>query len=265
MSDQPYQLLPPLGADEYAALREDIAVNGIRVPVDVDEAGQLLDGHHRAAIAAELGIPCPTRVVVGLTEDEKRHHALAVNLQRRTLTREQRRALVAAELEHDPSRSDRAIGRICGVDHKTVAATRRGGWGIPHPDRPAVTREEAERRTEEIRAGLAMFDFRCMAALLNGAAPAEIVLALQPPADFLSGVADEHLAAEAREAWWNTVTRPRVDAAYAWPDGGLYRRLALESLTWREWCADYDPALAEAAEAMLREEFGKLATVDGGP
>lgn len=140
MTDQPYQFLPALTAEEYAALREDIAANGIRVPVDVDEDGQTLDGHHRQAIAAELGVDCPTRIVAGLTEEEKRHHALAVNLQRRTLTRDQRRELVAVELEHDPSRSDRAIARLVGVDHKTVGAIRRGGWGIPHP----LTKDEAE-------------------------------------------------------------------------------------------------------------------------
>ena len=31
---------------------------------------------------------------------------------------------VELELRSDPSRSDREIGRICGVDHKTVAARR---------------------------------------------------------------------------------------------------------------------------------------------
>lgn len=125
MSDAPYQLLPPLTTEEYAALREDIATNGIRVPIDVDETGRVLDGHHRQAIASELGVGCPTRIVAGLTEDQKRAHALAVNLQRRILTREQRRGLIATELERDPDRSDRAIGRLVGVDHKTVGAMRR--------------------------------------------------------------------------------------------------------------------------------------------
>lgn len=143
MSAQPYQLLPPLSADEYAALKADIGTNGIRVPIDVDEAGQILDGHHRAQIAAELVIPCPTRTVAGLTEDEKREHAVAVNAHRRHLTRSQRRALVVAELERDPSRSDRAIGRIVGVDHKTVGAIRRGGWGIPQTE--AAPDAETER------------------------------------------------------------------------------------------------------------------------
>lgn len=158
VSDQPYQLLPALSDEEYAALREDIATNGIRVPVDVDEHGQVLDGHHRQAIAAELGVDCPTRTVAGLTEDDKRAHALAVNLQRRTLSREQRRALIAAELEHDPSRSDRAIGRLVGVDHKTVAVVRRGE--IPHEPLTADERAQLTKAEATIATGLAEIDRR---------------------------------------------------------------------------------------------------------
>ncbi len=36
-----------------------------------------------------------------------------------------RRDLVAAELDRDPSQSNRAIGRACNIDHKTVARIRR--------------------------------------------------------------------------------------------------------------------------------------------
>ena len=40
-----------------------------------------------------------------------------------------------AEIEHDSSRSDRALGRLLGCDHKTVAAVRRELSGeIPHPE-----------------------------------------------------------------------------------------------------------------------------------
>lgn len=85
MSDQPYQLLPPLTPQEYAALRADIALHGVQSPIVVDEAGAILDGHNRAAIAAELGIDCPRIVLAGLTESGKRERALALNLKRRHL------------------------------------------------------------------------------------------------------------------------------------------------------------------------------------
>lgn len=178
MTDQPYQLLPALSAEEHAALRADIEAYGIRVPVDVDENGQVLDGHHRKQIAASLGIHCPTRVVAGLTEEEKRHHALAVNAHRRMLTREQRRALVVAEFERDPSRSDRAIGRLCGVDHKTVAAVRRGGWGIPQPEpeRPTdMDAAEAEQFINDFKTYLGTLDLEIIVMLLRGETPASVI------------------------------------------------------------------------------------------
>jgi ParB-like chromosome segregation protein Spo0J len=162
--NQPYQVLPPLSDEEYAALTADIAERGIRVPIDVDERGQILDGHHRAAIAADLGIECPTRVVADLTEKQKHEHAIAVNLQRRTLTREQRRELIRAELTRDDSRSDREIGRLIGVDHKTVGAVRKELAGeIPQePERldpeTYFMREFAATYPREMKAAVALVE-----------------------------------------------------------------------------------------------------------
>jgi ParB-like chromosome segregation protein Spo0J len=51
-----YQFLPPLPPDQRQALKDDIAANGIQVPVLRDEDGSTLDSHHREAIAKELGI-----------------------------------------------------------------------------------------------------------------------------------------------------------------------------------------------------------------
>lgn len=119
-----YQLLPPLSADEYAALREDIRGAGVRVPIDVDEDGNILDGHHRKAIADELGVECPERVVRGLPEFAKVDYALSVNLARRHLDRDGRRDLVKKSLKRDPSLSDREHARRCGVSHPYVATVR---------------------------------------------------------------------------------------------------------------------------------------------
>lgn len=91
-----YQLLPDLATDEFDALKADIAERGVMVPIEFDEDGNVLDGHHRLRVCAELGIteyPCVTRA--GMSEDEKREHVLALNLDRRHLTRQQRQELVA--------------------------------------------------------------------------------------------------------------------------------------------------------------------------
>lgn len=53
------QLDPELSFDDvehYNTLKEDILQNGIQEPIPVRK-GKLADGHHRAVIAKELGIP----------------------------------------------------------------------------------------------------------------------------------------------------------------------------------------------------------------
>jgi hypothetical protein len=124
-SPTPYQLLPRLSDEEYEALKNDIAENGVRVPIDVDEDGTILDGHHRAWITADLGIECPRRLVAGLSEEQKRTHAVAVNVHRRSLSREQRRELIQRSLKADPQLSDRQHAERAGTSHPTVAAVRR--------------------------------------------------------------------------------------------------------------------------------------------
>lgn len=81
-----YQTLPPLARAQYEALKADIARQGIVTPIEVDEAGHILDGHNREAIARELRIPCPRIVIPGLTDADKRAHALRSNLLRRQLS-----------------------------------------------------------------------------------------------------------------------------------------------------------------------------------
>jgi N6-adenosine-specific RNA methylase IME4 len=84
----PYsEMLPQLPPDEYQRLRDDIADNGVQVPIIVDDAGNILDGRHRWLIAQELGVDCPVgKPVVGLADHDKRLLAVAVNVKRRHLT-----------------------------------------------------------------------------------------------------------------------------------------------------------------------------------
>lgn len=135
-----YQLLPELTVDEFAALKADIAKRGVQVPVEYDEDGNVLDGHHRIRACEELGIeewPCVTRG--DLSEEEKVEHVLSLNLNRRHLTREQRRALIADLLMRTPEKSDRQIGRMAGASHPTVADVREelehGGKIYHHEER----------------------------------------------------------------------------------------------------------------------------------
>lgn len=118
-----YQLLPALSQDEYEALKADIAARGVQVPVEYDDEGNILDGHHRVRVCRELGVMDWPRIVRrGMTEDAKREHALALNLDRRHLTREQRQELVVRLRESGWSTrriADR-IGHSVGTVHNDL-------------------------------------------------------------------------------------------------------------------------------------------------
>ncbi len=119
-----YQLLPGLSAEEFAALKADIAARGVLVPVEFDETGAVLDGHHRLRAWAELraeGVrvaPYP-RVVRQLAgEQEKVAHAVALNLARRHLGPAERRELVSRLRAEGWSL--RRIAGTLGIGDKTV-------------------------------------------------------------------------------------------------------------------------------------------------
>jgi DNA modification methylase len=131
-----YQLLPSLSTEEYEALKLDIKARGVQVPIEFDERGNVLDGHHRLKICRELGIKnYPSIIRAGLTEQQKRVHVRALNLHRRHLNQKQRRFLIAEQLKDTPGISNRQIAEQLKVDHKTVASVRdtlTGRGEIPH-------------------------------------------------------------------------------------------------------------------------------------
>lgn len=125
-----YQVMPALSEDDYASLKADIGLRGVLVPVEYDEHGNILDGHHRVQICGELGITeWPRFVRSGLTEEEKRQHARQLNLARRHLDRAQKRELIVAQLKETPEKSNRQIAAALGVNHETVQAVRTEGEG----------------------------------------------------------------------------------------------------------------------------------------
>ena len=202
-----FQVMPELDKEEFAALLEDIRVRGVLVPVLRDERGRLVDGHHRVRAAAELGIEAPAEFIVGKTDEELRDLAFGLNLNRRHLTRTQKRELIAREISARPGDSDRAIGRRLGCDHKTVGAVRRELSGeFPHPE-PAATsasREEAEVRAAKIRdlldqvfAGAVML---AVTALAGGITVTELIGAVT--IGMHTGLQDE-MTTGARAAIWD--------------------------------------------------------------
>ena len=124
---EPVLKLPPLPYDQFLALKDNIAVNGVLVPILVDGTGprrRVIDGNYRKAIADELWYDCPEIVQKSLSEDEMRTLARALNLARRQLTTEQKRQLISDQLLETPGRSNRWVGKQLGVSHPTVASVR---------------------------------------------------------------------------------------------------------------------------------------------
>ncbi len=173
MSGAPWQLLPDLNSEEFAALRADIAEQGVLVPIVIDaDSGAVLDGHHRLRAYEELraegwSLPDYPREVRRFADDEERvSYVLAANLFRRHLSRKQRAEVVAtlrAEgwslrrlsgalgVHHETIRRDLAgvvgatpASRVTGRDEKSYAASR------PRPA-PAIVvrsaRDEARARS----------------------------------------------------------------------------------------------------------------------
>jgi hypothetical protein len=86
----------------------------------------LLDGFHRYAAAQNLGLAEILAEVLSMPEDgDLRGRAFALNAGHgRQLTLPDRRAETGRQLRLHPERSDREIGRRCGLAQPTVAAIR---------------------------------------------------------------------------------------------------------------------------------------------
>lgn len=131
-----FQVMPPLTADEYAELKADIAARGVMVPIEYDESGNILDGHHRVKACQELGIKdWPSVVRLGLDAQAKTLHAIKLNCARRHLTTAGKQTAIQKALTAAPEKSDRQLAKAIGVSDKTVGAVRKeleAGAEIPH-------------------------------------------------------------------------------------------------------------------------------------
>src|SRR5215217_1598860 len=123
--------MPDLSPEEYEALKDEIRREGIRDRLLVDDKGHIIDGHNRFSIWRELmteGVglgPLPNEVRSDLkTDEEKRDKAITLNMARRHLSREQKRAVVENVLKSAPERSNRQIAAVTGVRDKTVGVYR---------------------------------------------------------------------------------------------------------------------------------------------
>lgn len=187
-----YQLFPPLTGDEYQALKADIAQHGILVPIEKDESGNILDGHHRIRAWEELRAEgtrlkdYPTLTRHNLNENEKLNHVRSLNLLRRHLTTDQQKPHWV-EMRQS-GMTYQAIAEKSGVDRSTVEksvcensqtqpaiVTGKDGKHYPakkpsqpkttyNPGTPSPKRTDKERKrpelNEQYNTGIRRGDFR---------------------------------------------------------------------------------------------------------
>lgn len=116
------ELVPPLSSAEFQVLKADIEANGIRVPVMIDEDGNILDGHHRYQCDDDP----PTVVVSGLRELEKKAFVIKANVARRNLSPDQKKELTRAqqklckELKADKKYSQKELAVMLGVSRPCI-------------------------------------------------------------------------------------------------------------------------------------------------
>jgi len=126
-----YQVARPLDPETHEALRASIERWGVIEPVVVDQYGDIIDGHHRSAIADELGVDYDVVERVVVDEAEGRALAVSLNVDRRQLTPELRREMSAALRAE--GHTTRAIGAALGVDHSTIVRDLTAPTGAPAP------------------------------------------------------------------------------------------------------------------------------------
>lgn len=150
-----YQVMPDLTPIEYEALKADIAEHGVLVPVEVDENGDILDGHHRVKAWQELTTEgrevaaYPSIKRVGWSEEQKRNHARRLNVLRRQLTKKQREQ-VMIDFRKD-GLSYRQIADAVGVDHTTAYHVAKNA-GVENST-PVVTGKDGKKQasTKKVR------------------------------------------------------------------------------------------------------------------
>lgn len=132
------RLLRPLTGQELHDLESSIELHGILDPVttcDLEHYGPcVIDGGHRAAIAAGKGIPVPVNHYGLISDDLASILARTLNTHRRHLTADEVKAHKQAQAERvarmrEQGMSLRAIGEIEGIPHAT-AVNRLASKGV---------------------------------------------------------------------------------------------------------------------------------------
>jgi ParB-like nuclease domain len=141
---------PMMPKEKQAELAADIKENGQHQPITLYE-DQILDGRNRFEACLLAGVAPVTEEYTG---DDPLGFVISANVHRRHLTQAQKQEIVAKLLAEHPKLSDRAIGKLAYVDHKTVGAKRAAMEAcgeLPHLARRADSRGRPFRADKKTR------------------------------------------------------------------------------------------------------------------
>jgi ParB-like chromosome segregation protein Spo0J len=134
-------LFPELSAADYAALKEDIRLHGVKVPILV-HGGQILDGRHRYRACRELGVRC---LVVEWNGFDPWLEVQSRNLVRRHLAKDQVYAIRKLAAQQFPE-----LARVIEAERENAKARKAQAKGQPRGQKallrsPDRHRESADR------------------------------------------------------------------------------------------------------------------------
>lgn len=120
------KLLPQTTPQQDKALKEAIGREGPIHHLVADEKGVLIDGIRTFRICRELKIrDVWVTTLTGLSDEEKRHKRLALNVNRRHLSGKQKRALLEQELLRNPALSAGRLARMVGCSETTAQKVKK--------------------------------------------------------------------------------------------------------------------------------------------
>ena len=134
------ELLPPLSAEQSAALEEDLLRNGCYSPIIVNEDMVIIDGHNRQKLCQQHGIPYDMAVFSFADLLEAKRWALDTQKARRNLDKWEL-GKIALKLKPDIEARARANMSAGGGDQKSEGA-KSGLATLPNPIPPIDTRKE---------------------------------------------------------------------------------------------------------------------------
>lgn len=129
--------MPEMTPAQYAELKEDIKQRGVLIPIEFDQQGNILDGHHRHKAFTELieegaDLPLYDKIVRRFaSEEEKIAYVISLNVKRRHLTAEQRQELVV-RLRKEFGYTLAKIAQVLGI---SIATASRDIDALPKAER----------------------------------------------------------------------------------------------------------------------------------